>query len=93
MIDDEQDVCELIKAMNQHLPIPAYATPQLVKAIRQEGAKINVNDPVTIDSVMYLGDNGGIGCSTGEWGGSFVSPNVLADEDEVATRNDGILPC
>jgi hypothetical protein len=72
MIDDEQDVYELIKAMNEHLPMPAYATPPLVKAVRREGAKIEVNDAVEIDSVMYLGDEGGIGCAIGEWGGKTV---------------------
>lgn len=35
MIDDEQDVYDLIKAMNEHLPMPAYATPPLVKAVRR----------------------------------------------------------
>lgn len=56
MIDDEQDVYELIKAINEHLPMPAYATSPLVKAVRRDGAKIEVNDAVEIDSVMYLGD-------------------------------------
>jgi len=59
MIDDEKDVYELIEALNEHLPMRAYATPPLVKAIRREEADIKVNDAVEIDSVLYLGDEGG----------------------------------
>ena len=72
MIDDEQGVYELIKAINEHLPMRAYATPPLVKAVRREGAEIQVNDAVEIDSVMYLGDEGGIGCAIGQWGGKTI---------------------
>lgn len=72
MIDDQQDVYELIEAMNGHLPMRAYATPPLVKAVRQEGVDIRVNDAVEIDSLLYLGDEGGIGCAIGEWGGKTV---------------------
>ena len=60
---------ELIAMLNDHLPIPAYATPPLVKAVRQQGADIKVNDAVEIDSVLYLGDEGGIACAIGLWGG------------------------
>ena len=40
MIDDEKDVNELIEALSEHLPMRAYATLPLVKAIRKEGADI-----------------------------------------------------
>ncbi len=69
MIDDEKDVCELMGALNEHVPMRAYATPLLVKAIRQEGAGIKVNDAVEIDSVLYLCDEGGVACAIGLWGG------------------------
>ncbi len=72
MIDDEKDVYEMIEALNEHLPMRAYATPPLVKAVRQEGADIKVNDAVEIDSVLYLGDEGGITCAIGLWGGKTV---------------------
>ena len=52
MIDDEKDVCELMEALNEHLPMRAYATSPLVNAVRQEGADIKVNDAVQIDSVL-----------------------------------------
>jgi hypothetical protein len=47
----------------------AYATPPLVKAVRQEGTDIRANDAVEIDSVLYLGDEGGIACAIGLCGG------------------------
>ena len=72
MIDDEKDVYELIEALNEHLPMRAYATPPLVKAVRQEGVDIKVNDAVEIDSVLYLGDEGGIAGTTRLWGGKTV---------------------
>ncbi len=72
MIDDEKDVYELIEALKEHLPMRAYATPPLVKAVRQEGTDIRVNDAVEIDSVLYLGDEGGVACAIGLWGGKTV---------------------
>src|SRR5271157_2504754 len=72
MIDNEKEAYELIEALKEHLPMPAYATPSLAKAIRQQGGDIKVNDPVQIDSVLYLGDEGGIACSIGLQGGKTV---------------------
>ena len=72
MIDDEKDVYELIEAFNEHLPLRACATPALVKAVRQDGVDIKVNDAVEIDSVLFLGDEGGIACAIGLWGGKTV---------------------
>jgi len=72
MIDDKREVTDLIEALNGQLPMRAYATPQLAKAIRGRGGDVRVNDPVTIDSVLYLGDEGGIACSTALSGGKSV---------------------
>ena len=72
MIDDEKDVYELMEALNEHLPMRAYATPPLVNAVRQEGADIKVNDAVEIGSVLYLGDEGGVACAIGLSGGKTV---------------------
>ena len=72
MIDNEKEVHELMEVLNGHLPMRAYATPPLVKAVRQEGTDIKVNDAVEIDSVLYLGDQGGIACTVGLWGGKTV---------------------
>lgn len=72
MIDDEKDVRELIDALNECLPMRAYATLPLVKVVRQDGATINVDDAVQVDSVLYLGDEGGIACAIELSGGKSV---------------------
>jgi hypothetical protein len=72
MIDDEKEARDLIEALNGHLPMRAYATLPLVKAVRQDGANINVNDAVQIDSLLYLGDEGGIACAIELTGGKTV---------------------
>lgn len=72
MIDNEKEAYELIKALKEHLPMRAYATLPLVEAVRQRGADIKVNDAVKIDSVLYLGDDGGVACSIGLAGGKAV---------------------
>ena len=72
MIDNEKEAYELINALNEHLPMWAYATPPLVTAVRQQGNVINANDAVKIDSVLYLGDEGGVACSIGLPGGKSV---------------------
>ena len=68
MIDVEKDVYEVMEELNKHLQKLAYATQPLVEAVRQEGADIKVDDAVEIDSVLYLGDEGGIACAIGLWG-------------------------
>jgi len=72
MIDNEKEVYELIEALTEHLPMRAYATPSLVKAVGRQGDDIKVNDAVKIDSVLYLGDEGGVACSIGLQGGKTV---------------------
>ncbi len=89
MIDDENDVYELMEALNEHLPMRAYATPPLVKAVRQEGADIKVNDAVEIESVLYLGDEGGIACAIGLWGGKTV---VVTSLTHLRIDRDHPLP-
>jgi hypothetical protein len=75
MIDDEREVHELIEALKEHLPMRAYATSPLVKAL-QEGVDIKMNEAVEIDSVLYLGDEGGISCAIGMWGGNGVVTSI-----------------
>lgn len=72
MIDDETEVRALIGALNEHLPMQACATQPLMKALRRQGTNIKVNDTLKIDSVLYLGDEGGIACSIGLSGGKNV---------------------
>jgi hypothetical protein len=72
MIDNEKEAYELIEALNQHLPMRAFATPSLVQSLRGETADIKVNDGVKIDSLLYLGDAGGVACSIGLHDGETV---------------------
>lgn len=72
MIDNPQDAHALIEALKQHLPMRAYATAPLVEVARQQGADIKLNDPVKIDSLLYLGDTGGIACPIRLSGGKTV---------------------
>jgi tetratricopeptide (TPR) repeat protein len=79
MIDNEREVSELVEALNRQLPMRAYATPRLAKAIRGQGGNVNVNDPVTIDSVLYLGDEGGIACALSHSRGKSVVVTSITD--------------
>lgn len=63
MIDDPKKVAELMEDINDHLPIPARPTPQLVQSLRGNDVILRSGDAVEIDSVLYLGDEGGIACA------------------------------
>jgi tetratricopeptide (TPR) repeat protein len=72
MIDNLKESHKLIEELNERLPLRAYATLPLVQAVRQSGAVIPLHAAVTIDSVLYLGDDGGIACSVELPGGETV---------------------
>jgi len=44
------------------LPIPAQATNALVRSLRASAVNIASKRRMQIEKVMYLGDEGGIGC-------------------------------
>ena len=62
MIDDPTQVTALILKMEAHLPIPAQATNALVRTLRASGVNIASKRRMQIEKVVYLGDEGGIGC-------------------------------
>ena len=62
MIDDPTQVTALMQKMKAHLPIPAQATSALVRNLRASAVNIASKRRMQIDNVMYLGDEGGIGC-------------------------------
>ena len=62
MIDDPTQVTVLIQQMEAHLPIPAQATNALVRTLRASGVNIASKRRMQIEKVVYLGDEGGIGC-------------------------------
>ena len=62
MIDDPTQVTALILKMEAYLPIPAQATNALVRTLRASGVNIASKRRMQIEKVVYLGDEGGIGC-------------------------------
>ena len=62
MIDDPTQVTTLMQKIEAHLPIPAQATNALVRTLRASGVNIAAKRRIQIEKVMYLGDEGGIGC-------------------------------
>ena len=62
MIDDPTQVTALMQKMKAHLPIPAQATNALVRTLRASAGNIASKRRMQIEKVMYLGDEGGIGC-------------------------------
>jgi hypothetical protein len=62
MIDDPTQVTALMQKMEAHLPIPAQATNALVRTLRASAVKISSKQRMQIEKVLYLGDEGGIGC-------------------------------
>lgn len=65
MIDNYEYTMALIKKMEEHLPIPAEPTKNFIHAMRKNGIKVKPKQKLQIDSVTYLGDEGGIGCCVG----------------------------
>ena len=62
MIDNPATVARLMDEMQTHLPIPAYPTKELVRTLRQQGAKSSADRILFIRRVFYVGDEGGIAC-------------------------------
>jgi hypothetical protein len=62
MIDNPVEVEQLMRKMEEHLPIPARGTSVLVRFLRDKGIKLPASRRVEIESVHYLGDEGGIAC-------------------------------
>ena len=65
MIDDRAKVTELMEKMEAQLPIPVFPKKPLVQTLRDKGKKITSQYMLFIKSVIYLGDDGGIGCDLG----------------------------
>ncbi len=62
MIDDYEKTMALVQEMHLYLPLPARATKALVRIMRDKDIKLPGNREVEIESVFYMGDEGGIGC-------------------------------
>ena len=62
MIDDPATVARLIEQMQEHLPIPAFPTKEIVRTLRRGGASVSVKRALTVQHVFYPGDEAGIVC-------------------------------
>ena len=64
MIDDIKEVTELIERMKTELPIPAYPTKSLCNSMKYDNnIKLKSKHLLKITDVLYMGDEGGIGCA------------------------------
>ena len=62
MIDDYAQAITLVEAMKQQVPFPVLPTKSLLKLIRSKDIKISINDEISVGSVFYSDDEGGIMC-------------------------------
>ena len=51
--------------MKKELPIPALATKEFIQAMRKNGVRVSRRQEIQIERVLYMGDEGGIGCAVG----------------------------
>ena len=72
MIDNPGTVTSLMAQLQDHLPMPAFPTKELVRTLRRGGVKASVDRALSIKRVFYAGDEGGIVCD--------VTPNLDAKE-------------
>ncbi len=63
MIDNPIEVAALLRKMDAHVPIPARVTKALVRSLRTREVHMPSTRRVRIEKVLYLGDEGGIGCA------------------------------
>src|ERR1700704_801776 len=62
MIDNPRTVARLIEQMQDHLPIPAFPTKEIVRTLRRRGVKVSVDHALSVKHVFYAGDECGIVC-------------------------------
>ena len=63
MIDNYIEAMEIVRKMNAQLPIPACPTTTFIHAMSDNGIKVTSDQNLQIESVLYLADEGGIGCA------------------------------
>jgi hypothetical protein len=63
MIDDYDQAMELMREMEEQLPIQAWPTATMVRALRDQGQRISRDRKLSIQSVFYAGDEAGIVCA------------------------------
>lgn len=61
-VDNYAAAIALTEKIKECLPIAVRPSPELIKLLEKQGAKLPNHKILTIDSVVYLGDEGGISC-------------------------------
>ena len=61
MIDNYAEAMKLMRAMEAQLPISARPTGIFMRAMRDSGIKVRPDQSLQVESVLYMGDEGGIG--------------------------------
>jgi hypothetical protein len=72
MIDDYTKAMELVEKMKAHLPIPARPEKAFIHTMQENRTKVRPEQDLQIESVLYLGDEGGIACAV-EWSGQEMA--------------------
>jgi hypothetical protein len=85
MIDNQQQVKELLRQMEEQLPIPARATDGMVRSMKRQLPELKRQRRLSIKSVLYIGDEGGIMCDITPDGSTNV---VLCSLTHVEIPND-----
>ncbi len=67
MIDDEKEVTDLIRDMEQLLPISVRPARELVETLTRGGVACRPDQELEIGSVLNMGDVGGIACGLKKW--------------------------
>jgi len=62
MIDNHDTAMKLIQKIVAQLPIIVHPGTVLIQSMREKGVKLTSKQELEIESVHYLGDEGGIGC-------------------------------
>lgn len=61
-IDNVNEALKLLDKIKSHLPISVRPSRELINMLRRQGVNIDRYKPLTIHSVLYMGDEGGITC-------------------------------
>jgi hypothetical protein len=62
MIDNPATVSRLLEQMQDHLPIPACPTKEIVRTLRRGGVQASTERALSVKHVFYAGDEAGIVC-------------------------------
>lgn len=90
MIDNRKQVKALLQQMQEQLPIPVLATDGLVRSMKRELPELKRRRQLSIKSVLYTGDEGGITCDITPDGAksvilcSLTHVEILADHPLAA---------